>query len=262
MINELHSAMVMVDGLNVHYLTGGQGDPLLVVHGGTGGARDWRDNMEQLTDKYTVYVPDMPGYGLTGSLSVDYHVPQATDFLERFTGTLGLKRFSLLGHSFGGSIALSYSLKFPYKITKLVLVSSLGLGKEIALFIRWTAHRPFCLYTGRSVLAVMKAAKWLIKRLLLPFDFDLPFCESSLSLSTDVTSFRAQTTQYSSRLSELTMPTLLIWGARDPVVPFRHAYQAGEVIPDCRVRIFNESGHSVYRERFDEFNETLRGFLG
>ena len=50
--NELRSARITVDGLNVHYLTGGQGDPLLVVHGGTGGAQDWRTNMEKLTDKY------------------------------------------------------------------------------------------------------------------------------------------------------------------------------------------------------------------
>jgi len=61
MIKQLHYSMIKVDGLDVHYLTGGQGDPLLVVHGGSGGAHDWQSNMEQLIDKYTVYVPDMPG---------------------------------------------------------------------------------------------------------------------------------------------------------------------------------------------------------
>jgi abhydrolase domain-containing protein 6 len=260
--NKLHSARVKVDGLDVHYLTGGQGDPLLVVHGGTGGAQNWRDNMEQLTDKYTVFVPDMPGFGLTEPLQGDYHVPQATEFLEGFTGELGLKRFHLLGHSFGGSIALSYALKFPYQISKLVLVSSLGLGKEIAFWIRWTANNPVCLFFGRSALELLKTVKWLIKRLLLPLDFDLPFSESSISLGSSVNGFQVKNRGFSDRLSEIAMPTLLIWGARDPVVPFRQAYAARQVIPDCQVKVFNGSGHSVYREKMVEFSETLRRFLG
>ncbi len=262
MKNTLHSARIRVDDLDVHYLTGGQGDPLLVVHGGTGGARDWLLNMEQLTDKYTVYVPDMPGFGLTEPLAGDYHVPQATDFLEGFTGKLGLSRFHLLGHSFGGSIALNYALTFPYQITKLVLVSSLGLGKEIAFWIRWTANKPVCRYFGRSALGLLKAIKWLIKHLFLPLDFNLPFSETSLSLGSSVTGFRVQNNNTAGRLSELAMPTLVVWGARDPVVPFRQAYAAGQIIPNCQVRVFEGSGHSVYRERLDEFSEILRSFLG
>jgi pimeloyl-ACP methyl ester carboxylesterase len=258
----LHSARVGVDGLNVHYLTGGQGDPLLVVHGGTGGAQNWADNMEQLTDKYTVYVPDMPGFGLTEPLQGDYHVPQATSFLEGFTDALELKHFHLLGHSFGGSIALNYALTFPYQITKLVLVSSLGLGKEIAFWIRWTANKPMCRYFGRGALGLMKSVKWLIKHLFLPFDFNLPFSETSLSLGSSVTGFHVQNSSTSGRLAEITMPTLLIWGARDPVVPFRQAYAARQVIPDCQVKVFSDSGHSVYREKMDEFSQTLRCFLG
>jgi pimeloyl-ACP methyl ester carboxylesterase len=258
---KLHSARTKVDGLDVHYLTGGQGDPLLVVHGGTGGAQDWRLNMEQLTDKYTVYLPDMPGFGLTEPLQGDYQVPQATEFLEGFTSELGLKHFHLLGHSFGGSIALNYALTFPYQITKLVLVSSLGLGKEIAFWIRWTSNKPMCRCLGKSALAVLKTAKWTIKHLLLPFDFKLPFSETSISLGSSVTNFRAQTCGFPGRLAELLMPTLVVWGARDPVVPFQQAYAAAEVIPDCQVRVFQGSGHSVYRERLDEFSATLCGFL-
>jgi pimeloyl-ACP methyl ester carboxylesterase len=260
--NELRSARITVDGLNVHYLTGGQGDPLLVVHGGTGGAQDWRTNMEKLTDKYTVYVPDMPGFGFTKPLVGDYHIPQATAFLKRFTGQLGLEKFHLLGHSFGGSIALNYALKFAYQITKLILVSSLGLGKEIAFWIRYTAHQSFCRYFGKSALWVLEEAKWLIHHLLLPLDFEMPFSKTSLSLGSDLISFHAQKTVFFDHLGELSMPTLLVWGSRDPIVPFNQAYSAGYVIPDCQVKVFTGSGHSVYRDRLVEFNETLRGFLG
>ena len=90
-MNELHSETLNIGELDVHYLTGGQGSPLVVVHGGTGGARDWYKNLEKLTDIYTVYVPDMPGFGLTKPLKGDYHIPQATDFLERFTQKLVIR---------------------------------------------------------------------------------------------------------------------------------------------------------------------------
>ena len=156
---------------------------------------------------------------------------------------------------------LNYALKYPYKISKLILVSSLGLGKEIAFLIRCTAYKPLCVYVGKPLLAVLKAVKWLVKRLVLPFDFALPFCEASLSLGSSITNIRSQSTNFISRLSELSMPTLVIWGAHDPVVPYKQAYAAASVIPDCQVRVFPDSGHSVYREQLNEFSQTLRCFL-
>jgi pimeloyl-ACP methyl ester carboxylesterase len=89
----------------------------------------------------------------------------------------------------------------------------------------------------------------------------MPFSEASISLGSSMTNFRSQKTVFLDQLSELSMPTLLIWGSRDPVVPFQQAYTAGCVIPDCQVKVFTGSGHSVYRERLEDFNATLRGFL-
>lgn len=262
MTNQIYSAIVRVGELDVHYLTGGNGDPLLVVHGGTGGSQDWRPNIEKLMDKYTVYVPDLPGFGLTPCSDGDYFIPEMTEFIDGFAGAVGLDRFNLLGHSFGGGIALSYALKFPAKTTKLVLVSSLGMGKEIALWIRCLANRPFCRYFGKSALAVLKAVKWLMKQVFRPLDFTLPFNEASLYIGSCITGISSQTMVFFNRLSELVMPTLLVWGAKDPIVPFTQAYAAAAVIPNCRVRVFRDCGHSVYRDELTEFSQTLRGFLG
>ena len=73
---------------------------------------------------------------------------------------------------------------------------------------------------------------------------------------------KGQTTVLVNRLSELLMPTLLVWGDKDPIVPVRHAYLAAERIPNCQVRIFQDSGHSVYRQRIREFSDVLVRFLG
>src|SRR4030042_5063471 len=131
-MNNILSKNIMVDGLDVHYYTAGEGEPLLVIHGGGGDARSWQHNISELSRKYAVYAPDLPGYGLTQPLKGKYYIPEIADFVEKFTKSLGLEKFSLMGHSLGGGVALDYALEFPARIEKLVLVSSLCLGKEIA----------------------------------------------------------------------------------------------------------------------------------
>ena len=64
------------------------------------------------------------------------------------------------------------------------------------------------------------------------------------------------------RLSEIVMPTLLIWGARDGIVPARHAYAAARVIPECKLHVFEGCGHSVYKQKVQEFSQLLVDFLG
>jgi pimeloyl-ACP methyl ester carboxylesterase len=171
---QLNSAVVNVSGLDVHYLVGGSGEPLIVIHGGTGGAKDWKNTMEALGKKYRVYIPDMPGFGLTGALIGKFHLDKLVDFLDEFVKALGLEKFRLMGHSYGGSIVLHYALSFPYKITRLVLVSSLSLGKEIAFWIRCTANEPFIRYIGRGLLSILKGVKRFLNAFVYPYDFVLP----------------------------------------------------------------------------------------
>ncbi len=130
-----------VGKLDIHYLTGGHGDPLVVIHGGGGGARAWMENMAELSENYTTYVPDLPGYGFSQPIEGDYYIPELVEFVDDFANNLGLKSFHLMGHSLGGGIALHYALRFPHKIKKLVLVSSMCLGKEIALWVRFLSAR-------------------------------------------------------------------------------------------------------------------------
>jgi len=168
-----------------------------------------------------------------------------------------------VGHSLGGAVALHYALSSPQKITKLVLVSSLSLGKEIALWVRCLANPRVVRHLGRVMLGLIKAVKWLAGALLLaPLEAAMPFTATSVSVGCYVTTFKEQTTVFLSRLSELLMPTLVVWGAKDPIVPARQAYAAADLIPDCQVKVFAGTGHSVYRDRLPEFNRLLRGFLG
>jgi 4,5:9,10-diseco-3-hydroxy-5,9,17-trioxoandrosta-1(10),2-diene-4-oate hydrolase len=262
-VNNISSKRVKVGGLDIHYLTGGQGDPLIVIHGGGGdGARAWMKNIEALAKHYTVYVPDLPGFGRSQPLEGDYYIPELVEFVEEFSHSLGLKSFYLMGHSLGGGIALNYALKFPYKVTKLVLVSSLCLGREIALWVRFLSN--FVLFRGvnKTILAILKAVKWAAGRLFATVEFVIPLSGFRLSLGRKITTLREQSTVLIHRLSEVMVPTLVVWGADDPILPARQAYAAAELIPDCQVKVFEDCGHSVYRDKIAEFSLLLIAFLG
>lgn len=261
-MNRIQSQKIKVGELDIHYLTGGQGDPLVVIHGGSNGARAWRKNVEELSARYTVYVPDLPGFGRSQPINGDYYIPELVEFVDGFSRSLDLESFHLMGHSLGGGVALSYTLEHPHKVKKLVLVNSLCLGKEIAWWVRFLSIPAICRSVGTAVLAILRGVKWLVGKLFATVEFVIPFSKTSMALGSCVTTIQEQTPVLLHRLSEIMVPTLVVWGAKDPIVPARQAYAAAELIPDCQVKVFEEAGHSVYREKLAEFSSLLTSFLG
>ena len=261
MVDKIHSKQMKVDKLDIHYFTGGEGEPLVVIHGGGSGAGNWRQNVSELCEHYRVYVPDLPGFGHSQSLEGSYSIAEFVDFVEDFTRGLGLERFHLVGHSLGGGIALHYALKFPHRLGKLVLVNSLCLGNEIALWVRFLSSSVFCRSLGVAATAVLKAVKWLVNLVYAPLKFVNPLPRASITLGESMTTLNEQTAVLAHRLSELIMPTLLVWGANDGIVPVSQAYAAAQVIPDCQLHVFEGCGHSAWRQKIKEFSLLLTTFL-
>jgi pimeloyl-ACP methyl ester carboxylesterase len=260
-MRSVQSQKINVSGLDIHYLRGGQGEPLIIIHGGSDGANAWMRNITKLSRKYTIYVPDLPGFGKSQAIEGDYYIPQMVDFVERFTRTLGLRKFHLMGHSLGGGVALHYTLKYPEKIRKLVLVSSLCLGREIAWWIRMFSIPVICRSIGKAVLSVLKGLMY-IARIISPWELVDPLTRASVQVGGCIASLTEQTIVLLSQLPKIMVPTLVVWGAKDPIVPYAQAYTAAELIPDCQVKVFEDAGHSVYRQRLREFSHELAEFLG
>jgi pimeloyl-ACP methyl ester carboxylesterase len=251
-----------VGQLDIHYLTGGEGEPLVVIHGGGDSGRAWLENAAELSKNYQVYLPDLPGFGHSKAIDEDFDLSSYVTFVEDFSRSLGLGHFHLIGHSLGGGIALNYALKFPHKIERLVLISSLCLGREIALWSRILSLPIFYRITKKTIVSVFRAIGWLVKKINYPLEKVTPPSLFRMSIGKSIMSIKGQTTVLANRLSELLMPTLLVWGAKDSIVPVRHAILAAERIPNCQVRVFQDSGHSVYRHRIREFSDLMVRFLG
>ncbi len=259
--NNIHSKQIKVGELDIHYLTGGCGDPLVVIHGGGGGAEGWLQSVTELCEHHRVYVPDLPGFGDSQPMDGDYGIPEFVKFVEDFTHSLGLNRFHLVGHSIGGGIALHYALKFPHKIGKLVLVSSMFLGKGIALWVRVLSSSIFFRSLGVVAVAILKAIKWLLNLVYAPLKFVNPLPRAKVNLGKSITTLEEQATVVIGQLSELIMPTLLVWGANDSIVPVSQAYAAAKLIPDCQLHVFEGCGHFVYKQKIKEFSHLLTKFL-
>ncbi|MBI2935631.1 MAG: alpha/beta fold hydrolase, partial [Chloroflexi bacterium] len=125
-----------VDGIRVHCIVAGRGEPVVLLHGLGASHIAWRDNIGPLSRRYAVYALDLPGHGDSAKPPLTYALPEGSSFLSSLLDTLRLDRAHLVGNSLGGMIALQFALDHPERVTKLVLADPAGLGRRIVLFVR------------------------------------------------------------------------------------------------------------------------------
>ena len=261
-IGKLRAANIKLNKRNVRYFYGGEGDSLVVIHGGGGGVNAWIDNLELLSEHYAVYAPDLPGFGNSQSIDDRFSLQEYVGFIESFTGELGLDHFYLIGHSVGGGIAIQYSLDYPEKIKRLVLISSLFLGKEIAFWARYLSSPSILRYLGVAGLVMFDALAWFIRQFSFSFTLTPPFSRVQIGIGKSIMNLKGQTTVLLDQLTRLVMPTLLVWGSKDSIVPTKHAYAAADVIPDSSVYVFQNCGHHAYNQKVKDFTSLVVSFLG
>ena len=223
-----------VNGYQAHYFKAGSGRPVLLLHGGASDARDWLDTMAALSHRYTLYAPDLIGYGQNERSSQGYYLSDFSDFILEFMDTLGLESPVLVGHSFGGRISMDIALQRPERVNRLILADSSGLGK--------VSRFGTALLTGF----------WIIRKL---FRIPQPYPKFLAREGDDLDWACVD------ELPNLKIPTLIIWKRRDPYLPLALARRAAELIPDARLAVIPGWGHAPHRKNRDAFARHLLGFL-
>jgi pimeloyl-ACP methyl ester carboxylesterase len=256
----IRSRRIKLGGLNIRYYTGGKGEPLVVLHGGNSHGGPWAKNLRELAHRYTVYVPDFPGFGLSEAWKGSYYIPEFTNFINEFVKAVKLDNFYLMGHSVGGAVAANYTLCHPDQVKKLILIDSMCFGEEIALWARVVSSPPLVKSVGYGIINVLKGARWVVQGMFRSMDFMLPVSEGTMVISCSAMNLQSQTVVLKHRLSEIMAPTLIVWGSHDRVVPLKHAYAAAEIIPDCKLKVI-DGGHCAYQEKLTEFSRTVSDFL-
>jgi pimeloyl-ACP methyl ester carboxylesterase len=223
-----------VNGYRAHYLKSGTGPPVVLLHGGASDSRDWLETIAALSGRYTLYAPDLIGFGRNERNSEGYYLSEFSEFIMNFMDTLELPHPCLIGHSFGGRICLDIALQHPERVRKLVLADSAGLGK-VSRF-------------GTAVLTVF----WLVRKL---FRIRQPY-PTFLAREDDDPDWACV-----ERLPELIMPVLLIWKRHDVYLPLSIARRATELIPDARLTVIPGLGHAPHGRTARLFIKHLSDFL-
>jgi Predicted hydrolases or acyltransferases (alpha/beta hydrolase superfamily) len=285
----LHSGFTELGSLRIHHTYGGRGSPVLFIHGlGSSGYIEWRFNLEAASDQHRVYAPDLPGFGRSEKPRARYGVPYFTRFIERYMQARALRSAAVVGASLGGRIALELALENPRRVSKLVLVNTLGFGRP-------KVHVSYGLVTiprlGEAVMNVARdALHWAPSEMIRSVAGRLTGASHDLKRTMDdayldnlrelyaaegyhdaylatVRSLVAPKALFgghhdvTKRLNELKVPVQLIWGADDPLFPVAHAARAHALIPNSKLSILEGAGHTPQAERPEEFNRVLRKFL-
>jgi pimeloyl-ACP methyl ester carboxylesterase len=270
---------ITLHGHRVAYRTAGEGPPLLLVHGITSSSRTWESVIPLLAEHFTVIAPDLLGHGESAKPRGDYSLGAYASGVRDLTAALGYDRVTIVGHSLGGGIAMQFAYQFPERVERLVLVSSGGLGRAVHLALRSAA-----LPGAEFVLPLLGAAHLhragnALGRVVGALGFrsgpDLREVSAGLASFGDWEARRAfvhtvrgviepggQRVNASDRLYlAADVPTLLVWGEQDPIIPVRHGRRAHELMPGSRLEVFEDAGHFPHGSEPARFARVLREFV-
>jgi pimeloyl-ACP methyl ester carboxylesterase len=270
---------VELHGQRVTYHLFGEGPPVVLIHGITSSSRTWRQVMHGLAERHTVVAPDLLGHGRSGKPRGDYSLGAYASGVRDLLAVLGLSRATVVGHSLGGGIAMQFAYQFPERVARLVLVDSGGLGEEVSLALRaatlpgselvmpWlfspvtrTAGRTTGRVLGRFGLRPNANVRGLLEGLdsLADSEARRAFVHTARS----VIDPRGQRVDARDRLylSE-DMPTMLIWGERDRIIPVAHGERAHRLMPHSRFEVFPGAGHFPFNDDPERFVEVLGDFI-
>jgi pimeloyl-ACP methyl ester carboxylesterase len=279
MDSDVRVQRVTIHGHEVAYRTAGNGPVVLLVHGMAGSSATWRHVMPALGERFTVVAPDLLGHGESAKPAGEYSLGAHANGLRDLLNALGHERATCVGQSFGGGVVMQFAYQFPERCERLVLVSSGGLGPEVNFLLRALsapgAEQVLSLACAPVVRgAVGRVATWLHRAgvRISPAGDEVWRSYASLSDADGRMAFfrtlRAvidlggQSVGAADRLYLAAhIPTLVIWGARDPLIPVSHAIAAHEAIPGSRLEIFEDVGHYPHCEAPARFVDVLVDFV-
>lgn len=270
-----HLHRVELPGATVNYAEIGEGEPILFVHGLGGCWRNWLENLPHFGERYRAIALDLPGFGDSPMPDWEISMPAYGRMLHGFCDALGIDRFAaLVGNSMGGFVATEAAVERPERFERLVLVSAAGISLAESRGRRWDAAgrmvkaaAPFLLGEGDIWLnrpGGRQIAFGRIMRKPAALRPELLAEQTDPGLGADgFVDSLVSMVGYDSRkrLTEIEIPTLIVWGLNDHVVPVEAALGYHRLIPRSRLEIFERTGHVPQMERPLRFNALLDEFL-
>jgi pimeloyl-ACP methyl ester carboxylesterase len=269
----------IVHGHRWAFRMAGKGPAVLLIHGIGDSSDTWADLIPELARHYTVIVPDLLGHGFSDKPRTDYSVPAYANGVRDLLAVLDIGKVTLVGHSLGGGVAMQFAYQFPERAERLALVSTGGVGRGVTPALRAAslpgAHLALACLRLPTVRTQTALAIRLLKLLHTGLGQDAPDLLRLVDALPDpasrdafirtlraVVDWRGQVVTMLDRCYLTAgMPTLLVWGSRDQVVPARHAEVAHAAMPGSRLEVFKGAGHFPFHTDPQRFLAVLEDFI-
>ena len=271
-----HRRTVELDGVSVNYVDIGSGDapPVVFVHGISGNWQNWLENIPRVARERRVVALDLPGFGQSADFAGEITMSRHGRIVDALCEHLGLGEVVLVGNSMGGFIAAEAAVQFPRRVERLVLVSAAGITTN-------ELRREPVMAWGRAIamggagsaaqvrMAILRPRlRHLIFSLIVRHPSRVPAdilfeMSAGAGRKAFMPTLRAILDyDFRERLAEIRSPTLIVWGAKDAIVPRRDAYEYERAIPGSQeVVMMEDTGHVPMIERPRRFNAKLLEFI-
>ncbi len=274
---------VTIHGKRRAFVRTGSGPALLLLHGLACDRTTWDAVIPLLAQKYTVIAPDLLGHGLSDKPRADYTLGGYANGMRDLLTVLGIDKVTVVGHSFGGGVAMQFAYQFPERTQRVMLVASGGLGPEVTPLIKliqapgWEGAMRVLTLPGirhletTALRALASYGRGPLRKYTRDLDEAAAIVDSWRDRRTRfairhlvraVIDWQGQIITSSDRayLTE-TMPTAIVWGREDQVIPVRHSSNAAALAPEATVTVLPDSGHFPHRDHPEEFARLLHDFV-
>ena len=271
---------VTIHGHRRAFVKTGSGPVVLLLHGLACDHSTWDPVIERLSRRFTVIAPDLLGHGESDKPRADYSVGGYANGMRDLLTVLGVDKATVVGHSFGGGVAMQFAYQFPERTERLLVVGSGGLGPEVHPGIRAITTPGFHELMGVLTLpglrhlgvAGMRVLGAVGGRQTRDFDeaariFDAlkdpATRHATRHVARAVVDWKGQIITMADRayLTEA-MPMCVVWGRDDQVIPVRHSDAVAALAPHARVEVIPDAGHFPHKDHPDRFCEVLEDFVG
>lgn len=253
----MESKKILIDGLEINYTDVGHGEPAVILHGWGMSSFYWKLISEKLAqNNFRAIAIDLPGSGESSAPKEVWGNDEYADFILNFLNKIGIVKFHLIGHSFGGALAIKIAANHPEKVDKLILCDAafirgqrLNLRQKISKFLAGIAPRfvkklPGHQYLEKAVYRLAGVTDYYQSSGIMREIFKKVINEDTSDLA-----------------AQIKKPCLIIWGEKDLATPLNDAIILNDLVAGSQLKIIPEVGHNPYRKKPDEFFEPVREFL-
>ena len=274
---DLQDRYMTVRGVKLRYRPAGKGEPILLLHGLGASLEQWEWSQPGLSSRHEVVALDLPGFGRSQSPPRDqFDLDHMVSLLGGFIDAMGWQSATVIGNSMGGLLAISMALNLEGRVSRLVLTGSAGLGRDLGWPLR-VAWLP-CL--GEAILPFMKLRPLVHYSLRRLFSDPSRLPNRMVDVSADNYKRRSirsnflrairigvslsgqrDSINFRDQLDKIRVPTLLIWGREDGVMPLEHGKIAHQLIAGSKLTVIDDCGHVPQIEHPGRFVDEVEHFL-